>query len=409
MADVSVTNKKTGKTEVLNQNNIKPQTQANVGRKIEPSKQPQPQIQRQNSKNQNSVEKIEPVSLFDCVFSFYEGTFAHKKLSDMLNNPTTLEEITSDQLKTFFNLAIEKDIDLKKTRIIAECLTGSSCYNKEKYSWIANLLERVFVHYVKPNFNRDLVLSNPNYSEKELGSLCAEIKKSVEQLKKDSKAKKSGEDEQITEKTIHYSTLENNLMLIAFSWIHYNEKAEVAALLNELSKSVFDITKEGKEEKFIETQSLTFAFTNEGKKNNFAYFLNFFTKKIQHSEKQLRNKEQEIETLNSENKKLKEQLQQQQELTAKFEAKTEQFKTQTVELNTALNNQKKFFQSEAIHLKDDTSKTKGQFFRLLEDELLNKLIAVQKGLERTPPKIEVATVYLEIIIEKIEAQIKCLK
>jgi hypothetical protein len=37
------------------------------------------------------------------------------------------------------------------------------------------------------------------------------------------------------------------------------------------------------------------------------------------------------------------------------------------------------------------------------------LIDVQKGLERTPPKVEVATSYLEIVIRKIEEQIKCLK
>lgn len=390
MADVTVTNKKTGETEVLSGNQNKSKTK------------------KSSSAPAEKVEKTEPVSLFDCVFSFYEGTFAHKKLSDRLNNPTTLEEITSEQLKTFLNLAIEKDTDLKKTRFIAECLTGSSCYNKEKYTWISNLLKRVFVEYVKPKFGRDSVLSNAHYNEKELEALCAEIKNSVEQLKKDNKAKKANENG-TAEKSLNYATLENNLILIAFSWLHYNEKAAVVALLNGLSKFVFDVTKEGKEERFIETQSLTFAFTNEGKKNDFGYLLNFFTKKIQHSDNQLRNKEREIETLNNENKKLKEQLQQQQELTAKFEAKTEQFKTQTVELEAELNHEKELAKHEAIHLKDVISKTKGQFLRFLESDFLNMLIDVQKGLERTPPKVEVATSYLEIVIRKIEEQVKCLK
>ena len=396
MTDVTVTNKKTCETEVLsgNQNKSKPKKSSSAP--------------AEKNETKKSVEKIEPVSLFDCVFSFYEGTFTHTKLSDRLNNRTTLEEITSEQLKRFFNLAIEKDIDLKKTRFIAECLPSISCYNKEKYAWIPNLLERVFIEYVKPKFNRDSVLSNANYNEKELESLCAEIKNNVEQLKKDTKAKKANENE-AAEKMLNYVILENNLILIAFSWLHYNEKVAVAALFNGLSKSVFDITKEGKEEKFIETQSLTFTFTNEGKKNDFSYILNFFTKKIQHYENQFHNKERQIETLNNENKKLKEQLEQQKELTAKFEAETEQLKTQIAELETELNHEKELAKHEAIHLKDVTSKTKGQFLRFLESDFLNMLIDVQKGLERTPPKVEVATSYLEIVIQKIEAQIKCLK
>lgn len=405
MADVPVTSKKTGKTEVFNQH--KPSHKKGTHVLAEKVENTEPK-KIETNETKNSVEKIEPVSLVDGISSFYGDSFSKTKLLDKLKIPNASEEITSEQLKTFFNLAIEKDIDLKKTRFIAECLTSVSCYNKEKHTWISNLLERVFIEYVKPKFGRDSVLSNAHYNEKELEALCAEIKNSVEQLKKDNKAKKANENETV-EKLLNYATLENNLILIAFSWIHYNEKAEVAALLNGLSKFVFDVTKEGKEEKFVTTQSLAFAFANEGKKNDFGYLLNFFTKKIQHSENQLRNKEREIETLNNENKKLTEQLKEQQALTAKFETETEQFKAQTVELEAELNHQKELAKHEAIHLKDVTSKTKGQFFRLLEDELLNKLIAVQKGLERTPPKIEVATVYLEIIIEKIEAQIKCLK
>jgi hypothetical protein len=407
MADIPVTNKKTGETEVFSgtQHQSKhKQSGYAPAEKIEITEQKKIEA----NEISKSVGKVEPTLLFDCVAEFYSNSFSQKKLLDKLNNPTALEEITSEQLKTFFNFAVEKDNDLKKTRFIAECLTSVSCYNKEKYAWISNLLECVFVEYVKPKFGRDSVLSNSNYNEKELELLCIEIKTSVDQLKKDSKAKKDNENE-VEEKTLNYAALENNLILIAFSSLHYNEKTTVIALLNVLSKVVFNVTKESKTDEFIVAHSLAFAFTNEGKKNDFVYFLNVLTNKVQQIENQLRDKELQIESLNSENKKLEEQLQQQKELTIKLEAEITHFKNQTTELQAELEHEKELAKHERINLKDITYKTKGQFLQFLESDFLNMLIDVQKGLERTPPKIEVATSYLEIVIRKIEDQIKCLK
>lgn len=62
-----------------------------------------------------------------------------------------------------------------------------------------------------------------------------------------------------------------------------------------------------------------------------------------------------------------------------------------------------------IHLKDINNKSQSIFLRFLEDDIFNMLLDVQKGLQRSPPKIETAESYLEVVIEKIQEKMKCLK
>jgi predicted nucleic acid-binding Zn-ribbon protein len=395
MVEIPITSKKTGQTELLTQEAKKSKKQSNsiISSKTE------------EIIKKDLVENQAPLSLYDGLSNFILGKFPKNKFIEKIQESAS-EELTPEQLESIYSLVCKKDLDLKQVKILAECLVKFSCYNKEKYLWIAKLLEKIFIHYVKPNFQRDSILYSLT-DERDLDVLSKEIKNSIDQLKRKSKEKKSDETA-LTEKNINYSALEDNLTFLACALFHYSEKIPAFAIISFLTNEVFNVDKEAKDDRFISINSLAFIFS-DGKKGGFSYFINFLIKTFKNVESRLRSKESEIVSLSNQYEKVKEQIELQKEVITKLETQNQQLQTEIDTLVQDLKNQKELAQHNEIHFKDINSKTKGQFLRFLESDFSNMLIDIQKGLERTPPKIDVAKSYLEIIIKKIEDQVKCLK
>ncbi|MBH2688197.1 MULTISPECIES: hypothetical protein [Serratia] len=58
-----------------------------------------------------------------------------------------------------------------------------------------------------------------------------------------------------------------------------------------------------------------------------------------------------------------------------------------------------------VHLKDDVSKTKSRAFNLLNEDVMEPLKLSLNALQREKPKVEIATHYVELVLESIEREL----
>lgn len=58
-----------------------------------------------------------------------------------------------------------------------------------------------------------------------------------------------------------------------------------------------------------------------------------------------------------------------------------------------------------VHLKDDVSKTKSRAFNLLNEDVMEPLKLSLNALQRENPKVEIATHYVELVLESIEREL----
>lgn len=61
--------------------------------------------------------------------------------------------------------------------------------------------------------------------------------------------------------------------------------------------------------------------------------------------------------------------------------------------------------AQRVHLKDDVSKAKSRAFNLLNEDVKEPLKLSLNALQREKPKVEIATHYVELVLESIEREL----
>lgn len=137
--------------------------------------------------------------------------------------------------------------------------------------------------------------------------------------------------------------------------------------------------------------------------------LSFFSKYNSIYKTEIIEQKKAIAALENGNRKLRFEVEDQKELINTSQNKINELESEVIRLKNELTDNSELAKHEEIHLKDISNKNQSMFLRFLEDEIFNMLLDVQKGLQRSPPKIETAESYLEVVVEKIQEKIKCLK
>jgi hypothetical protein len=432
MADnsVPVTYKKTGKTENLSKiiSAVKSNTNAQVENKsqenfdseegnIESSINSEDIISNSDTKKKtpNTVKNnVSPCSLFDFIASIYnaEKPLNHNELSKQLVKSLIDNKLTDSQITELSSLVERKDLELKKTRLISELLIRNSCYQKDNYKPMASFLECVFNQHL--NFepiesNTFSALVQESNGERIIDILTDKIDKSVKWQQKNTKEKKLPKNDS-QEKKISYKILQDNLVLIAFSLLYYFKYADGNMLFNYLSKSVFEL-KSGEIEDLILSHSLGFSSSMVASSNKkyFSYILAYFSKYNSRYKTEIIDQKNIINALEDKNKKLQTEVEGHKELIKLSDNKISEFENEIACLKKELTDNNELAKHKESNLRHISNKNQSIFLRFLEDDLFNMLLDVQTGLQRSPPKIEIAESYLEIVIEKIQDKIKCLK
>lgn len=440
MADnvVPVTNKKTGKIELFDSNqgkktpNSTNRVKFNTDEQDENESQINPSLD--DSKTLNYIDnkciassgninekllskeksRVDRCSLFDFISSIYtaEKPLQQNELSRQLVNSVISENLIDDQITELYNLAKGKDPELKKTRVISELIIRNSCFKKDNYDSILNYLEYVFNQHLNFETGESIMLSTlakENNVEKMLDIIIDKIDKSIKRQQKNYKEINLPSNKN-QEKKITYKTLQDNLTLIAFSWLYYFKHVDINILFSYLSKSIFELTK-GEIEDLISCHSLGFvsSMSVSTNKKDFSYLLSFFSKYNSRYQIEITDHKKTIAFLENGNKKYCSEVEDQKELINTSKNKISELESEVIRLKKELTHHSEIAKHQEIHLKDISSKNQSIFLRFLEDEIFNMLLDVQKGLQRLPPKIETAESYLEVVVEKIQEKIKCLK
>jgi len=227
--------------------------------------------------------------------------------------------------------------------------------------------------------------------------------------KKNTKDKKlSNNDSQ--EKKIAYKILQDNLVIVALYWLYYFEYVDSNMLFSYLSKSVFDL-KSGEIEDSILSHSLGFAssMVASSNKKDFSYILAYFSKYNSRYKTEITDQKNIINELEGKNKKLQTEVEGHKELIKLSENKISDLERELLNLKKELTNNSELAKHEEIYLKDVNNKNQSMFLRFLEDGVFEMLLNANKSLQSNPPNTEFTQSYLEVVIERIEGEIKCLK
>jgi hypothetical protein len=366
-------------------------------------------------KTSNTVKNnVSPCSLFDFIASIYnaEKPLNHNELSKQLVKNIIDNTLTDSQIIELSSLVERKDLELKKTRLISELLIRNSCYQKDNYKPMASFLEYVFNQHL----NFELIESNTlsalvqeSNGERIINILVDKIDKSVKWQQKNTREKKLPNNDS-QEKKIAYKILQDNLVLIAFSLLYYFKYVDGNMLFNYLSKSVFEL-KSGEIEDSILSHSLSFAssMVASSNKKDFSYILAYFSKYSSRYKSEVTDQKKQIDVLENENKNLKIDIKNKNGLIILSENKISDIEKEFLNLKKELTNNSEIAKHEEIHLKDVNNKNQSMFLRFLEDDVFEMLLNANKSLQSNPPNTEFTQSYLEMVIERIEDKIKCLK
>lgn len=228
--------------------------------------------------------------------------------------------------------------------------------------------------------------------------------------KKNIKDKKLPNNDSNQEKKIAYKILQDNLVLIAFSLLYYFKYVDGNMLFSYLSKSVFEI-KSGEIEDSILSHSLGFSssMVASSNKKDFSYILAYFSKYNSRYKTEIIDKKNIINVLEDKNKKLQTEVEGQKELITLSENNINDLENELLNLKKELSNNSDIAKHEEIHLKDVNNKNQSIFLRFLEDDVFDMLLNANKSLQSNPPNTEFTQSYLEMVIERIEGKIKCLR
>jgi hypothetical protein len=424
---VPVTNKKTGETEILKGKPDKPTSkmtpsfsknreQNEIGHQANAMMQDgflSHEPDKEDSVRQKENCNPEPSSLFEFIAYYYRGKKNNpnelgKKLTHFLVN----EQLTDCQITELTNLVKENDLELNKTRSLSELMLRESCYNKDSYQSMLDLLERVINLHLNNGMaetNKLSILTEENNGKKILDVFVEKIETAIKRQQKQDKDSKQPTDNRLKKK-ISYQSLKANLILIGCSWLHHFKYVDENIIFNCLSVSVFPL-KIGKPENFISAHSLAFvsSINATGNKKDFSYFLSFFIKDNSRNQVEISALKKQIEALENEKSKLSSEVEDHKKEINTLSEKLNSSESEIARLNREMSSNSEHARHQEIHLKDISKKNQSKFLRFLEDDIFNMLLDVQKGLQRSPPKIETAESYLEVVIEKIQEKMKCLK
>ncbi len=416
-----VTSKKTGKKQWVNQpaSKVRPSVSKNgvhntnsyqegmMVQDITSLNKPDKEDESKLSENCNP----EPSSLFEFITYYFQGK-SFKELGKKLTHFLANEQLADDQITEITNFVKENDLDLNKTRALSELMLKGSCYNKDNYQSMFDLLECVINFHLNTGIaetNKLSRLIEENNGKKIVDIFVEKIETTIKhQQKSDKDSNQSTNSE--SKKKISYPVLKTNLILIGCSWLYHFEHVDENIIINCLSASVFRL-KEGTPEKSISIHALALISSMHGgkNKNEFAYLLSFFTKNnAQNQNKSLKLNDQVLR-LENENSKLSIEIEDYKKEIETLSYNLNSSECEVARLKSQVIENIEYARHQEIHLKDINNKSQSIFLRFLEDDIFNMLLDVQKGLQRSPPKIETAESYLEVVIEKIQEKMKCLK
>lgn len=413
---VPVINQKTGEKEYCNKpGKTSKKEQNNIGYQADAVIKDgtfQHELDKEDNVKQKENCNPEPSSLFDSIAYYYQSKKNNhnalcEKLSILVN-----KQLTEGQIKELTNLVKENDFDLNKTRFLSELMLREACHNKDSYKSMFDLLE----HVINLNLNNGMtetnklsILVEENNGKKILDVFVEKIETAIKRQQKNDNDTKQPTDNQ-QKKKISYPILKANLILIGFSWLHHFKYVDENVIFNYLSASVFPL-KSGEPENFISAHSLAFASSMNAtnKKKDFPYLLSFFIKNSSKNQADISALKKQINVLENEKSKLSSEVEDHKKQINTLSEKLNSSESEIARLNREMSSNSEHARHQEIHLKDISKKKQSIFLRFLEDDIFNMLLDVQKGLQRDPPKIETAEYYLEVVIEKIQEKMKCLK
>jgi hypothetical protein len=352
-------------------------------------------------------------SLFDfIVFIYnYKSAFNHNELSEKLSNFVTNEGLTDNQITELSNIVKDKDLELKKSRFISELIIRKSCYKKDGYETVLNFLERIVNQYLNFEQTDNFMLSKvAQENNGEIPNILVDkIDKSIKrQQKKSNEIKSSHEDNK--ENKVVYKILHDNLIIIGFSWLYYFKYMDSNMFFGYSLKSVFEL-KNGETENLISANSLGFtsSMVTSTNKKDFSFLLSYFYKYNSRFQAEITEKNKSINLLENENKRFITDVENQKKLISESKSKISELENEISHLKSELAHNEDVAKHEEIHLKDVNNKNQSMFLRFLEDDIFEMLLNANKSLQSSPPNTEFTQSYLEMVIERVEDKIKCLK
>lgn len=421
-----VTNKKTGETENYKGKPEKPTSkvipdfsenkeQNEIGHQANAMMQDgflPPESDKEDSVKQKENCNPEPSSLFEFIEYYYRSKINSNELGKKLTHFLVNEQLTDGQIKELANLVKENDLELNKTRSLSELMLRESFYNKDSYQSMFDLLEHVINFHLNNGIaeaNKLSIMTEENNGKKILDVFVEKIETVIKHQQKNDKDTKQLTDNHPKKKII-YQSLKANLILIGCSWLHHFKYVDENIIFNYLSASVFPL-KSGKPENFISAHSLAFvsSINATGNKKDFPYLLSFFIKDHSRNQVEISELKKRIEVLENEKSKLGSKVEDHKKEINTLSEKLNSSESEIDRLTKELSSNSEHARHQEIHLRDISNKNKSKFLRFLEDDILDKLLDAQTGLQRSPPKIDASGFNLELVIEKIQKEIKCLK
>ncbi|MPW37476.1 hypothetical protein [Vibrio sp. B1Z05] len=314
-------------------------------------------------------------------------------------------KLTSEQRQSLSKLLIESDVELKV--LVSLMVASAKCRHSEVRKEILGFAIHTVnnITFLNPMEDANIFLLR-DISEGNSGYLARLINQLRNRFEK-----YQGKNLKPAQKR----HLESNILAIAHIWAFENGKADIDKTLDSFSRLLITLRPD-EAEKSVNIEVDTLAATSmvyflasqttSTLLKDFSLILSFFKAKQDVAQSESSRSKRESLDLQENYKKLETQT---DILKAESFKKDELIKQLADEILSLKEQQVESHQSIAaqkVHLKDDTSKAKAKALNFLEEEVLPNLENSYKALDRENPKLHVALHNLDVMIERVEEELK---
>lgn len=314
-------------------------------------------------------------------------------------------KLTSEQCKSLSKLLLESDVELKV--LLSLMVAAAKCRHSEVRKEVLGFSVHVVnnITFLNPMEDSNIFLLR-DISEENSGYLARLIKQLRSRFEK-----YQGKNLKPAQKR----HLESNILAIAHIWAFENGKADIDKTLDSFSRLLISIQPDEAEKSVnIEVDTLAAtgmvyflaSQTTSPLLKDFSSILSFFKAKqdaaqseSSRSKRATVDLQEKYKNLETQTDILKAESFKKDELIKQLTGEILSLKEQQVESQQSITAQK-------VHLKDDTSKAKAKALNFLEEEVLPNLENSYKALEREKPKVHVALHNLDLMIERVEEELK---
>ena len=212
--------------------------------------------------------------------------------------------------------------------------------------------------------------------------------------------------------------LEANILAIAHIWAFETGKADIDTSLNSFTRLLAtrvpdDIEKHVNLEmdKQATTGMVYFlaSQTNSSLLKDFSSTISFFKARQEAAQSESTNLKRTNSDLQERHGKLLEKIESLKTDSLKKDNLIKQLSEEILSLKEQHSESEQSLKAQKVHLKDDTSKAKAKALNFLEEEVLSTLENSYKALDREAPKVHVALHNLDVMIERVEEELRWFK